>query len=134
MKNTGPTKDVRWQVFMRDRQNCARCGGPGIEIHHRVGRGAGGSSDPAINLPANLVLLCSRCHRHLTEHPAEAYETGWSVRRNSQDDPDQVPLTDSWGFRFRLTNDGQIERLTPDPLVELSQRYDRTHPFDRDAS
>ena len=52
---------VRREVLARDRH---RCQAPGcentrfLEIHHRVPRARGGDNDPA-----NLVTLCSACHR-----------------------------------------------------------------------
>ena len=39
----------------------------------------GGSSDPATNSPANLVLLCRDCHRWVESHRSAARMSGWLV-------------------------------------------------------
>jgi 5-methylcytosine-specific restriction endonuclease McrA len=52
---------IRREVLARDRHRCQRkgCGhNRFLEIHHLVPRSAGGTNDPA-----NLVTLCSSCHR-----------------------------------------------------------------------
>ncbi len=52
---------VRRDVLARDRHQCLRKGcnhNRFLDIHHLVPRAAGGSNDPA-----NLVTLCSACHR-----------------------------------------------------------------------
>ncbi len=65
---------VRLDVLHRDRH---RCQAPGcrhtrfLEIHHLVSRAAGGS-----NRPANLITLCSQCHRMAHLHGVD-----WLVRR-----------------------------------------------------
>ncbi|MGW5645040.1 hypothetical protein ACWEV3_40865 [Saccharopolyspora sp. NPDC003752] len=61
---------------------CERCGTAlGTNVHHRRPRGAGGSKDPATNLPSNLLLLCGSgttgCHGWIESHRAIAYEHGW---------------------------------------------------------
>ena len=59
---------VRERVLARDRH---RCRAPGcrstrfLELHHVVPVSRGGPSRPA-----NLITLCSRCHRHLHERAA----------------------------------------------------------------
>jgi len=49
--------DVRREVWERDGGLCVMCGAPGEEIDHR----SGSSNDPA-----NLRVLCRRCHREIT--------------------------------------------------------------------
>lgn len=71
----------------------------------------GGTRDPEINSMSNLVSLCVQCHKWITEHPAESYETGWSIRRSSGHVPEEVPLTDAWGYQFFLTSDGGVVRI-----------------------
>lgn len=96
-------KAIRTQVYERDQwcRRCGRSGGP-FSIHHRKGRRSHDLS--------NLVLLCGTgttgCHGYITEHPAEAYDTGWCVHRLSDDDPEQIPLTDLHGRQFFLTDTG----------------------------
>ncbi len=50
-------------VIDRDQGTCISCGSRFDEVHHRYRRGMGGSSDPEIHSPTNLVCLCSGCHR-----------------------------------------------------------------------
>lgn len=93
-RRTGPTPDVVAEVIARAGHRCERCGdadGP-FAVHHRKPRRAGGTSDPAINDPVNLALLCDfdadSCHRWTEDQPAEAYDTGWLV--HSWEDPAEV--------------------------------------------
>lgn len=65
---------------------CERCGrAPGSNIHHRRPRGAGGSKDPATNVPSNLLLLCGSgttgCHGQIESHRAEAKANGWLLEQ-----------------------------------------------------
>jgi hypothetical protein len=60
VKLTAEDRDV---VIGRDGGLCVACGSRFEEIHHRYRRGMGGSSDPEINSPANLLCLCSIHHR-----------------------------------------------------------------------
>jgi 5-methylcytosine-specific restriction endonuclease McrA len=58
---------LRERVLARDGHRCRAvgCGATRfLEVHHRVRRADGGA-----NAPANLVTLCSRCHRFMHEHP-----------------------------------------------------------------
>jgi hypothetical protein len=120
-RNTGPSWEVREQVRERDQERCAACG---VNIyragtwswHHRRNRASGGTSDPAINSPANLLLLCgdgtTGCHGHITDHPAEAYASGLSVSVNAQVsrglkvDLATVPVTHGVHGRVLLDHDG----------------------------
>ena len=52
----------------------------------------GGTKDPAINLPSNLVLVCADCHEWIETNRAEATRDGWLVSRHSSLSPRQVPL------------------------------------------
>lgn len=53
------------------------CQWSATEVHHKAGR------LPAVFFRRDLwMALCSRCHRWITEHPAEAYARGWSLRRH----------------------------------------------------
>lgn len=113
MKNTGPSPLVRTEVIFRDHMSCRRCGAtPGSQIHHRAPRGRGGTKTPWINGKANLVLLCATCHDHIERNRAEAYDTGWLIRRTGNDLPEEVPLTDLTGATFSLTDDGEVIQIT----------------------
>lgn len=99
--------ETRQQVLIRDAHSCRYCGmGWRLEIHHRKGRGG---SDP--HQIAGLITLCSDCHRWATEHPAEAYRLGLSIRRLGDDEPDEVPYADRQGCLWALTSDGERFRL-----------------------
>lgn len=65
---------------------CEICGterGP-FERHHRKRRRDGGDRF------CNLLYLCASCHRHVTEHPAEARRYGWIVSMSRE--PDEIPV------------------------------------------
>lgn len=72
---TGPTKATRALVWERDNGRCVACGKPAEELQHVRCRGMGGSRNPAINSPANLVWLCRPCHR-LAEARVELMNVG----------------------------------------------------------
>ena len=46
------------------KEYCEYCGMSGgiIEVHHIQNKGMGGSSNPAIHHPDNLITLCRYCH------------------------------------------------------------------------
>ena len=49
---------IRKEVYRRDGYRCALCDcDVGLQIHHAVPRGQGGTS-----YPHNLITLCWRCH------------------------------------------------------------------------
>ena len=52
------SNEVRRGIYKRDGFRCALCDSTeGLQIHHVIPRGVGGSSSPM-----NLICLCSRCH------------------------------------------------------------------------
>ncbi len=103
----------------RSAGRCEVCGGRGTNTHHRAGRGMGGSKDPRLGLPSNLLRVCgsgtTACHGWVTEHPAVAYDLGLLVHRghNPAEVPVQlfVPGILGWPLptlcRVLLTDDGQ---------------------------
>lgn len=53
--------DIYWEVLERDNHQCVVCGTAGdnrLHLHHYVYRSAGG-----LDVAANLVTICMRCHR-----------------------------------------------------------------------
>lgn len=72
----GPTAATRLAVEQRARGFCEvsanGCGIKGHHLHHRLMRSQGGGHDPA-----NLLLVCWRCHDYIHSHPEYAYERGW---------------------------------------------------------
>ena len=58
MIGAGLTKETRREIYRRDGWRCALCDSTdGLQIHHVVPRGEGGS-----DFPENLIALCWRCH------------------------------------------------------------------------
>ncbi|WP_052372816.1 HNH endonuclease [Amycolatopsis taiwanensis] len=121
MKAQQIPRKVRDIVRERSGGVCEKCGiQPAAEIHHRCGRQMGGSREPWINQPSNLLHLCSGCHGEVTNtRGARAYiETcGWLVRRG-QTLPADVPvvlwhglvlLDDHGGFRTPELSDHLTE-------------------------
>lgn len=104
-RDTGPSADTRRQVMQRANHCCERCGKAvrsDYSIHHRKPRGMGGTRDPEINSPANLLLLCGSatspdgCHTAVERFRASAVTTGFVVRQST--DPESVPvkMRDGW--------------------------------------
>lgn len=112
-----PSRKVRDTVIQRDRDRCVRCGRyvPGYpgSIHHRTPRMMGGTRDPRVNRPSNLVLLCGTgttgCHGWVESHRDEAKDAGllipwWQT-------PSEVPIR----YRDRnvfLDDDGGVTDAT----------------------
>lgn len=107
-RDTGPQFWVKQEVQARWGGRCARCGGPGSNIHHRQPRRMGGSRDPRVNGPANLLWLCgtgtTRCHGWIESHRDAAREAGWLLRDGQ--DPAAVPVLLWDGRRVLLDDDG----------------------------
>jgi hypothetical protein len=89
-------------VHKRSQKRCERCGTDQAlrySLHHRKPRGMGGSKDPAINSPANILLLCGSgtegCHGWVESNRMEAYADGLLVYRI--DDPAETPVTLRYG-------------------------------------
>lgn len=115
---TGPTAAQRQLVVARAQGLCERCGETflgGYSIHHRQPRGMGGSALAAANDPTNLVLLCGSgttgCHGWIETHRADAYATGWLVRRPGR--PAAVPITHHTHGVVLLELDGTYRKATP---------------------
>lgn len=105
-RNTGPTAEAVALVVERDRYTCVRCGHPvsgergiGWSVQHRIPRGMGGSRDPRLNLPSNLIILCgsgtTQDHGWVESNRTAALAYGWSVSRHA--DPAEIPvLVTTW--------------------------------------
>lgn len=92
------------QIAARDRWRC-RVGGEPVHglrgfawsIHHRLGRGMGGTKTASATDPRFLLLVCGNgvqgCHGWLESHRTEAYAHGYSLRHTTPPtDPDTVPV------------------------------------------
>jgi 5-methylcytosine-specific restriction endonuclease McrA len=90
-RNTGPSQEQRAEVYGRSGGKCERCENRTFDmaVHHRLPRRAGGTRNPVINDPANLVLLCRACHDETESHRGNAYLYGWLLHAN--DDPREIP-------------------------------------------
>lgn len=129
-RDTGPTPAQRHLVVDRAAGCCELCGRilhDGYEwlethsFHHRQPRGAGGTSRPEVNSPANVLLLCGTgtegCHGFVEAHRRSAEQEGWLVRHGL--DPADVPVTvfaggdadlaTTFTRRVLLTADGEYE-------------------------
>lgn len=94
---------------------CCRCGRDGETIQHRIPRGMGGTRDPRINRPSNLLWVCGdgtrKCHGYMeNKGRAEAYEKGWLVARAA--DPREVPVVLWDGRRVVLDDEGEWFMIT----------------------
>lgn len=121
-RDTGPDRTTRDLVKLREDWRCAVCGRvlidfPDTSIHHRRNRGSGGSSDPGINRPCNLLFVCGSgttlCHGDLTDNAQRrvALGAGWVVSLNGNQDPAQVPVMHALYGRVLLLDDGGVELL-----------------------
>ena len=100
-KQKMPQTTVR-DVHARAGGRCERCGTSDSyrwSLHHRKPRGMGGTKDPAINSPANILFLCGSgtegCHGWVESNRQVAYEQGLLVHR--EDDPDEIPVELRYG-------------------------------------
>lgn len=112
---TGPAQDVRDLIHARDGvcvvgMLCQGQPWRPLVPNHRVNRGMGGSSDPAVNLPSSLHLACDLCNGWLEDHPAEAYAAGWKVRRGG--DPSTIPIRYPDGTWWLLDDHGGRTEVT----------------------
>ncbi|MGN6162551.1 MAG: HNH endonuclease [Marmoricola sp.] len=114
---TGPSVGVREEVWERAGGYCERCGKAigtsAMSVHHRRPRRMGGTTDPAVNTPANLAILCGSgttgCHGEIESHRTEAYADGWLLHAGQ--DPADVPVRLRGGPMIFLTPDGGYRSL-----------------------
>ena len=76
----------------------------------------GGTRNPAINLPGNLLTLCGSgttgCHGRVEANPSEAQHNGWSVSRYRE--PTATPVN-TWRGWMLLDHNGHYHRV-PEPV------------------
>lgn len=99
--------DAKEDAIRRDKC-CIRCGAvPGLDVHHRRARMAGGTSDPVIAFGlANLVTLCRTHHDYFEQHPDEAREL--KLRLGPDEVPAETPVR-YFGRWVLLADDGSIQ-------------------------
>lgn len=103
---------ARVVVIERAGGKCERCGNNApyspFSVHHRAPRRSGGSRDPLVNTPSNLVLLCGTgttgCHGEIESYREAARESGWLLSSVTHAERVAVRLWD--GRWVRLTGDG----------------------------
>lgn len=54
-----------------------------LVVHHRRMKGMGGSADPSVNEPDNLVVLCDTHHREVHRYGTRSYECGLLLRHGT---------------------------------------------------
>lgn len=120
--DTGPDKNTRDLVKERDDWTCVCCGKPTIgipgvdySVQHRVARGDGGTSDPAINSPANLILLCGSavtgCHGKAESRDQGMHDRGFWI--NSWENPVTFPVDHFVHGWVLLRVDGGYDPIRP---------------------
>lgn len=91
MRKTGPSKRQAELVVARADGVCEVCGyAEAQQLHHRKPRGMGGSKDPAINEPSNLIHICQQCHSSIESKRTQSEANGHIVRRYNE--PVTTPL------------------------------------------
>lgn len=117
---TGPSREVRATVLGRAQGSCERCRGPldgpwGYSLHHRRPRGSGGSRQPWISAPTNLLALCGNgvagCHGWAESQRTVATALGYLCRMGDQ--PAEIPFMDIDGRWWLLTDDDKISFRLP---------------------
>ena len=113
VSETAGYAESRVRVFDRSAGACELCGRAltisTMHAHHRLPRSAARDDSPA-----NLLALCSRCHRdRIHSRPGEAYELGWLIRRSDSRPPEEVPVKLRVGMSL-LGCDGTLSRVSCD--------------------
>ena len=106
MRKTGP--DKRTVELVRDRAGgiCEICGwAESQQLHHRKARGRGGSRDPLINAPSNLVFICYPCHASVESQRVKAINEGHLISQFNRDTADCIPVLYRGTWRV-LNNEG----------------------------
>lgn len=101
-------------IRLRDGDRCWGCGEYGQhDVHHRRGRGSGGTSDTRIGYGlANLILLDRACHERAEANFEESRARGLRVRQS--EDPALVPVQAPYrDAPVWLTHRGTITKERP---------------------
>jgi len=125
-RNTDPAQSTKGLVKARSAGVCeiqipGKCTRTASDIHHRSGRGMGGTSRPEINEASNLLHACRPCHHAVTDtkgHRAEYEQAGWIVRRSAEALNSPVLYRDRWVL---LDNQGGAHPTSkPEPKEEAA--------------
>jgi len=106
------------KLIQRDGGGCVCCGETeAIAPNHRANRGMGGArKNSYLNLPSNLVTLCSKTNFLIEADAKEADRAtafGWKVSRYM--DPKTVPVFDAKLGRWYLLDDNYGRQVTDPP-------------------
>lgn len=82
--------DLRTAVYERSGGSCEvratwSCSGQCEQVHHKQGR----IGDRMLDLN-KMVAICHNCHEYIGKNPELAYDRGWLLRRNVNEDGDRV--------------------------------------------
>lgn len=112
----------RERVYARAKGMCEVCGkfAPGADIHHRLAKGMGGTSNKDIHDPSNLIAVCgwgntSGCHGDIHGNASYAKAMGWIVSKFTPYTPLQIPVR-LWDGMWWLNNDGTRTRAVSDEV------------------
>lgn len=108
-RNTGPDRATRLVVWERSGGMCEMahgCNAMAVDVHHRKPRRSGGTKDPLVNSPANLLAICRAGHNWVESNRMEALLQGLLLHSTEQ--PRGVPVVLRYGL-VHLTHDGQWE-------------------------
>ena len=78
-RNTGPDRATRLVVWERSGGMCEMahgCNAMAVDVHHRKPRRSGGTKDPLVNSPANLLAICRAGHNWVESNRMEALLQG----------------------------------------------------------
>lgn len=109
-------------AIVRERSGglCECCGQRGNQTHHRRARGMGGrrGAGLVVNMPSNLVRVCSGCHDWIEASPDEADALGLL---HPQDSSDPVWLKTVYGLAwYRLDDEGCYQFVDLEPPAGLA--------------
>lgn len=110
-------EETRLNVLIRGNYRCERCGKDalhfGISVHHRRPRMMGGSKNPDLHRPANLIVLCgsgvSGCHGWVESNRQTARREGLLIQK--VESAEEIPFKDSESRWWLLDNSGQKRQL-----------------------
>ena len=124
--STGNQVPQRTKERVRARADgrCEVCGkyAPGADIHHRLAKGMGGTSNKRIHDPSNLLAVCgfgntSGCHGDIHGRADYSKAMGWIVSRFTPHQPAEIPVR-LWDGMFWLDDDGGRERATAEDVQQ----------------
>jgi hypothetical protein len=111
--------EVRSAVFEFWSWTCLNCAELAQDVHHRLPKGAGGTSDPLIAFGrANTCPLCRRCHDLAHKLDPDLIDRGFLL--TTDQDPAEVPVyvRSEWGYeRYWLLPNGETSRTSPKGLA-----------------